>query len=141
MKILGLDIGDRWIGSAVSDEIGLTTRPYKTVEAKDLLIFLKETLHKEEIKTVVVGYPKTMGGSESDQTKKVVLHVEELKKKMPEIVWVLWDERLTSKHASQLKKTKTKEEKMHSHSIAAAFILKTYLDYLDFQKSLLQDQD
>lgn len=141
MKILGLDIGDRWVGTALSDEIGLTTRPYQTVEFKNLRAFLKTIIEQESIKTIVVGYPKTMGGTESDQTRKIVSEVENLKKEMPTIEWVLWDERLTSKQASQLKQTKTKEDKMHSHSIAAALILKTYLDYLDFQKALYRDQE
>ena len=83
MKILGLDIGDRWVGTALSDEIGITTRPYKTVEYKNLLSFLAETIPTEHIKIIVVGYPKTMSGTESEQTKKIVLQVEELEKRDP----------------------------------------------------------
>lgn len=140
MKLLGLDIGDRWVGTALSDEIGITTRPYQTVENKDLVIFLNKIMTTESIDTIVVGYPKTMKGVESEQTKKLVLFVEELKKKLPAISWVLWDERLSSKQAASLKHAKTKEEKIHSHSIAAALILKSYLDHLEFQKSLQNEE-
>ncbi len=136
MKIVGLDIGDRWVGIAISDEIGLTTRPYTTVEIKNLISSLRTIIDAENIQTIIVGYPKTMGGKESEQTKKLTLYFEELKQQFPSSTWVLWDERMTSKQAAQLKKTKTKEEKLKSHAIAAALILKTYLDYLDFQKNI-----
>jgi RNase H-fold protein (predicted Holliday junction resolvase) len=57
-----------------------------------------------------------------------------LKKKLEQefalVRWVLWDERLTSKRAQALKKKfVTKEEKYSSHSIAAAFILDSYIEY------------
>ena len=55
---------------------------------------------------------------------------EKLKKQFFNVKWILWDERLSSKRSEQLKKTKTKKEKIHSHSIAAAFILQNYLDHL-----------
>lgn len=139
MKIISLDVGDRWTGIAISDELGITTRPYTTHETRDLIPALKEILAKEEVKTVVVGYPKTMGGKESDQTRKVVAYADNLKKLMPDISWILWDERMTSRQAAQVKKTRTKEEKLQSHAIAAALILRTYLDYLEFQKSLLEE--
>jgi len=137
MKIIGLDMGDRWVGTAISDELGITARPYRTVEHRELVPFLKNVIREERIEIIVVGYPKTMGGRESEQTKKIVSHVDELKQEISEIEWVLWDERLSSKQAAGLKKTKTKDEKIASHSIAAALILKTYLDYLDFKKQLL----
>jgi RNase H-fold protein (predicted Holliday junction resolvase) len=44
----------------------------------------------------------------------------------------MWDERLTSKQASKIKSTKTKEDKLRSHAIAAAIFLSTYLEYKRF---------
>lgn len=136
MKILALDIGDRWIGSAISDPLGMFARPYKTVKAHELNDFLSDTLQTENIATVVVGYPKTMRGTESDQTKKIVAHVEELKKIFDAVEWQLWDERLTSKMANSIKREKTKEDKLKGHSIAAAFILESYLIYAQNKKNL-----
>ncbi len=136
MKTVALDIGDRWTGIAISDILGITARPLETVEAKDLDSFLANLIKQEEIDTVVVGYPKTMRGTESDQTKKVVAQFEKLKVVFPNLAWVLWDERLTSKQASHLKKAVTKQEKRHSHSVAAALILTTYLDFKNLQSSL-----
>jgi len=132
MKILGLDLGDQWVGTAISDELGMFARPYKTVQLHELDNFLKTTIAEHNISTIIVGYPRTMRGTESDQTKKVREKKEELEKQYPAITWMLWDERLTSKQADKLKKAKTKEEKIESHSIAAAFILSSYLDHRAF---------
>lgn len=137
MKILALDMGDRWIGSALSDPLGMFARPYKTVDVRNLESFLQETIAHEGITTIVVGIPKTLKDTDSDQTRKVKGAIEQLQRAFAAITWILWDERWTSQQASKLKKTKTKEDKIHSHSIAAALILGSYLDYLAFQKSLL----
>lgn len=134
MKILALDVGDRWTGTALSDALCMFAQPYQTIETTRLTVFIQEIINKEPIKTIVIGYPRTLRGTESEQTKKVKLIAEELKQSFPSIEWILWDERLTSKQAEKLKKTKTKEEKIISHSIAAAFILTGYLDYIHFQK-------
>ncbi len=127
MKTLALDLGDAWVGTAISDELGITARPLQTVKPKELVDFLKKTIETETIGTVVVGYPKTMRGTESEQTKKIVAQKEELATQFPTIKWVLWDERLSSKQAANIKKTKTKEDKIASHSVAAAVILTGYL--------------
>ncbi len=132
MKILALDTGDVWTGVAISDGRAIIAQPYETIKANKLIDFLQTTLAKEQIETIVVGHPKTMRGTESEQTKKVVALVEQLKQQFPDISWVLWDERLTSKQAAALKKIKTKEDKIKSHAIAAALILSSYLEYRRF---------
>lgn len=133
-KILALDLGDQWVGSAISDSSRMFARPYQTVAAAELEKFLKQTIDEELVDIVVVGYPKTMRGTKSLQTERVIKIKEQLEKKMPQIQWILWDERLTSKYAQQLGATKTKEEKLKSHSRAAAFILDSYLMFLQVQK-------
>ncbi len=134
MKLLGLDIGDQWTGIAISDDLHIIASPYQTVASKYLESTLKKLFEAEKISHVVVGYPVTMKGTESDQTRKIVAHKQELEALFPEIVWVLWDERLTSRQANAIKHAKTKEEKLKQHSLAAALILKSYLDHLAFKK-------
>jgi len=136
MKMLALDIGDVWTGTAICDPLGIVARPYKTLKTKELETFLSEVIGAERIKKVVVGYPKTMRGTESEQTKKIVVMKEKLQKLFTQIEWVLWDERLSSKRAGQLKKATTKEGKKLSHSVAASFILDSYLTFLQGQKQL-----
>lgn len=140
MKILALDLGDKWVGSATSDPLGITCKPYQTVDITQLSVFLSQVLGKESISTVVIGYPKTMSGGESDQTIKIVKTKEDLERQFPSvngttITWVLWDERLSSKRASTLQNNKSDpESKKKSHSLAAAFILQSYLDFLAFNR-------
>ena len=130
-KALALDLGDKWVGIAISDTLKMFARPYKTVTAPELEQALATILQEEPIDTVVVGYPKTMKGRESEQTTKVVQQKEDLQNKFPNVSWVLWDERLSSQRAdavsSAKKKKKSPEEKLRSHSVAAAFILDSYL--------------
>lgn len=135
MKILALDLGDRWIGAAISDVMGITSRPYKTVEIEELDSFIEKTISDENIKTIVIGYPKTLKGKESEQTLKVIGTKEELEKKFTQIEWILWDERLSSKRANVITQSRGKGK---DHSIAAAFILQSYLDYISFN-SMNQD--
>ncbi len=141
MKILALDLGDKWVGSAISDPLGITCKPLKTVELDNLKPFLKDTLSTQPISTVVVGYPKTFSGTESDQTKKIVKLKEELEQEFSvvnftEIKWILWDERLSSKRALEIQSGKyDHESKRQNHSLAAAFILQNYLDHLAFNRN------
>ena len=104
-------------------------QPYKTTPTENLEQFITTLLQEEKIDTIVVGYPKTMRGTKSEQTKKIETVKQELEQKFSSVTWVLWDERLSSKRAAGLKKARTKEEKIHSHSVAAAFILESYLTF------------
>jgi len=128
-KMLALDIGDVWTGTALSDESGLLARPYQTVKTVQLEGFLTNILEKETIKTIVVGYPRTMRGTISEQTRKIQRVKNQLEQKFNVASWVLWDERLTSKRAQALKKKAVGKEKHNEHSLAAAFILDSYLEY------------
>lgn len=129
MKVLALDIGDAWTGTALSDALAMFAKPYQTTESAHLVEFLTALFAKETIKTVVIGYPKTMRGTVSDQTKKVEDAKKMLETAFPDKKFIFWDERLSSKRADALKKAQTKEDKIKSHSIAAAFILETYLQF------------
>ena len=129
MKIIALDIGDRWTGIALSDPLGMFARPYDTAKTTELTSYLSTLIAKESISIIVVGLPITLRGTESDQTKKVKAITHALEKQFDTIEFILWDERLTSKQAARIQPTKTKEAKLRSHAIAAALILTSYLDY------------
>ena len=129
MKTLALDIGDVWTGTALSDALGMFAKPYQTAETKKLTAFLRDLFAKENIQKIIIGHPRTMKGTSSDQTKKVEEAKLKLEKEFPDKTFLLWDERLSSKRADALKKAVTKEEKIKSHSIAAAFILESYLQF------------
>jgi putative Holliday junction resolvase len=132
MKILALDLGDKWTGTAISDALRMLARPLETIETKDLHTFLTNILAQERISIIVAGHPQTLKGTNSAQTTKIEKQVNELTEQFPHVQWVLWDERLTSDQASELMRGKkfTKENKRYEHSVAAALILGSYLDYL-----------
>ncbi len=135
-KIVALDLGDQWVGIALSDALGIMARPVKTVIAAHLEKELTAFFVQETVTTVVVGYPKTMKGTESEQTKKVLATKEILEKNFPDKEFVLWDERLSSKRADTVSKNTSKEEKLKSHARAAAFILDSYLTFLNSKRNL-----
>ena len=135
MKIAALDIGDVWIGIALSDALGILAKPYKTVKSHELYEAINHLKDKEKVQTIVVGHPRTLKGTSSEQTKKIEATYAQLKKDFPLIEFVLWDERLTSKQADALKRPRSPEEKQHAHSVAAAFILRTYLEYRSMMQS------
>ncbi|MCA9770144.1 Holliday junction resolvase RuvX [Candidatus Dependentiae bacterium] len=135
MKTLALDIGDSWTGIAISDSLGMFAKPYTTIATHNLLQKITEILSEQSIGTIVVGYPKTMRGTESKQTQKIVALKQKLETAISSVKWLLWDERLSSKRAQKIKKTRTKEEKIKSHAIAASFILDSYLTHLSIRKN------
>jgi putative holliday junction resolvase len=127
MRTLALDIGDVWTGTAISDPLGITSRPYKTLATYTLFKDLAEIIKKETVSTLVIGLPITMRGTHSDQTKKVLAAKDELHAAFPALTIVTWDERLTSQQAARLKPGAAKKDKIDSHSVAAAVILSSYL--------------
>ena len=135
MRIIAFDIGDVHTGVAYSDDLGIIAAPYTSVATNILVSWLTHLLTTEPIETIVVGYPKTLRGTHSAQTEKVIAFVEMLKKQFPTITWKLIDERLTSKQAQIYLRTKSKKHKNSEHSIAAAIVLQTYLDALTISRT------
>lgn len=129
-KILALDLGDRWVGVAISDALGILARPLTTVAIEEIEQFLEKTISQEKIQVIVVGNPITMRGTESDQTKRIHEQAARLKERFLAQEWVLWDERLSSKQAANLKPSIGKEARREVHARAAALILQTYLMFL-----------
>lgn len=132
-RILALDPGDQHIGTAISDELHMLAEPYQTIKPAELKKFLTDLLQVENIQTIIIGYPKTMRGTVSTQTQKSVELQNELSQFFPQVKFILWDERLTSKSASHIKQAKNKSDRLYQHSIAAAIILQTFLDRALFQ--------
>lgn len=133
MRILGLDIGDRTIGVAISDPLGFTAQGVTTVRRKHLEQDIEEILKicKEyTVDTIVSGLPKNMNGTIGTQGEKVQEFCEELKKHI-DIEIKFWDERLTTvaAHRAMLEAdlSRSKRKKIVD-KIAATYILQGYLD-------------
>ena len=130
---MGLDVGDKRIGIALSDEGAVIASPRETLERsgnrKDIRYML-ELARREDVSEIVVGMPFSLDGSLGPQAHKVERFVEALKAET-DIRITTWDERLTTVSAerallegnvSRAKRKKTIDR------VAAALILQGYLD-------------
>jgi putative holliday junction resolvase len=135
MKIIAFDLGDVHTGIARADELGFCAAPYTTVDTKNLISWIEQAITDNLFDTVVIGLPKTLKGTDSQQTIKVIEYKENLEKRFPTIIWILWDERLTSKQARALKPQKIKRDKGKEHAIAAALILQGYLESVHYKQN------
>ena len=104
-RILALDVGDKRIGMAISDELGLTAQPLFTLHRTTLRADLKAIarfIRQHGVTTVVVGNPLHADGTESAQSGKAQTFARALEAEHPELKHCLLDERLTTKEAHEL---------------------------------------
>lgn len=134
MRILGLDIGDKRIGVAISDDLGWTAQAltiiHRSSDDKMDVSKLKEIIEEYEVEEILVGLPKNMDGTIGPQGQKVIAFVERLKTAIPLPV-ALWDERLSTVSAEKTlieADLSRKKRKGITDKLAAQFILQGYLD-------------
>lgn len=125
MRILGLDIGDKRIGVAVSDELEIISTPLEVIENDDKVAEkIREIINKYKIKKVVVGIPYTLKGSVGFQAGKTLEFADRIFKNMNiEVDYI--DERYTTKIPSMLFKKYSKKKLIDRYS--ASIILEDYL--------------
>jgi putative holliday junction resolvase len=131
-RILGLDVGDRRIGVAVSDELGLTAQPVLTLTRKNRrqdLGSLARLLRKYGCAQVVVGNPLYMSGDVSPQALKAQAFAQTLQLETGVGV-TLWDERLSSTEAHRHLDAagRTGDRRDVIDQVAAVLILQSFLD-------------
>jgi putative Holliday junction resolvase len=103
-RILGLDVGSRRIGVAVSDLLGITAQGLDTLQRRNKrhdFAALDQIIRDYSVREIVVGLPLRMSGAEGTQSEKMQLFAEDLRKRFRLPVH-LWDERLTSAEANRL---------------------------------------
>jgi putative holliday junction resolvase len=131
-RILGLDVGDRRVGVAISDELGVTAQPVLTVERRSLrndLRFLVRLIRKYGCVQVVVGNPLHMSGDVSPQARKAQAFAQALESEAG-IPVTLWDERLTTTEAHRHLDAAGHGGKRRAviDQVAAVLILQSFLD-------------
>lgn len=133
MRIMGLDVGDKRIGIALSDLMGWTAQGLETLErinTKKDLQRLEEIVKENQVHKIVVGLPKNMNGTLGPQSEKVQKFAEGLKKRTNlEIIY--WDERLSTVAAERSliqADVSRKKRKTVIDKVAATYILQNYLD-------------
>jgi putative Holliday junction resolvase len=101
---MGLDVGSRRIGIAVSDPLGITAQGLETLQRRNKrtdLTALERIVRQYAVKVIIVGLPLRMSGAEGTQSEKMQGFAEDLRKRFHLPVH-LWDERLTSAEANRL---------------------------------------
>ena len=103
-RVLGLDVGARRIGVAISDPLGITAQGLETLHRKNKkydLQYLNRIIRDYDVKEIVVGLPLRMSGAEGTQAEKIQAFAEDLRKRFNLPVH-FWDERLTSAEDNRL---------------------------------------
>ena len=129
---MALDVGDRRIGIAVTDLLGVTVQGRPTRGRKNLdddIKHIRNLVEEDGVGEVVVGYPRHMDGARSRQTEKTEAFVRQLETVLSVPV-VLWDERLTTFVAEQQLEEMGldwRKKRQHVDELAATLILEDYL--------------
>lgn len=135
MRILGLDVGTKTIGVAVSDELGWTAQGVDTVkrdqdDSEKDWEKLQKLINDLAVTKIVVGLPKNMNGTIGPSGEACKEFAEEVKKRF-DLPVILWDERLTTVAAERMliaADMSRKKRKKVIDKMAAVMILQGYLD-------------
>ena len=131
-RILAIDYGEVRTGIAVTDKLQIIASGLITVKTEDLIKFLIDYTHKEQVELFIVGLPKQMNNTESESEKHILNFLKQLKISLPKIPVKRIDERFTSKIAHQTMidsgmKKKQRRNKGLVDEISATIILQSYL--------------
>jgi len=131
-RILAIDYGTRRTGIAVSDPLRIIATALETVDTRSLERFLADYFSREEVDTIVVGYPRRMDGSPSDTMRYVEPLMGRLRHSYPDKRVVGYDERFTSVLAQRTIRQSgigkmARRDKALVDKVSAAIILQDYM--------------
>lgn len=133
MRILGIDYGQKRIGLAVSDLLGITAQGLETIPnrgAKPMIADLVKICKDNQVKEIVIGLPVNMNGSHGPKAEEILRLIPVIEKETGLVV-KSWDERLTSRQADRLmieEGLSRQRQKLNSDRLAATLILQSYLE-------------
>ncbi|MCD4665796.1 MAG: Holliday junction resolvase RuvX [Bacteroidales bacterium] len=132
-RIMAIDYGRKRVGLAVTDELRIIATGLTTVASAEIFEYLKKYLQNEKVDCFVVGEPRQMNNTPSESVRYIDPFVKKLKKEFPDISVERYDERFTSKMASQSlvfagAKKKDRQKKELIDKISAVIILQSYLE-------------
>jgi putative Holliday junction resolvase len=116
-------------GVAVSDPGRVIARPLEVVSSTGLSGFLGRLVREEDVSEILVGIPRTLDGDVGFQARKVLDRLDALKNELPDVRFVEWDERLTTRMAgAEARSGKQRERAGRVDDLAAARMLQEYLE-------------
>ena len=131
-RIMGIDYGRKRTGVAVTDPLQIIAGNLATVPTHTLMQFIKDYIAREQVDRIVIGQPTQLNGQPSESMKYITPFVNRLRKELPEMPVVMYDERFTSTIAHQAMidggmKKSDRRDKARVDAIAATIILNDYL--------------
>jgi putative Holliday junction resolvase len=132
-RVVAVDYGTRRVGLALADPLRVIAQPYGTY-APEAALQVLQRLHAEEgIETLVIGWPLTEAGTEGEATRRVERFIRRLRRLLPGVQIVRWDERYTSELAKERLREvggprKKRRDKGRIDQMAAVIILQEYLE-------------
>lgn len=136
MRTLALDVGDRRVGVAVSDPLGLWARPLLVITRRSKqedYRTIARLVAEHEASRVLVGHPVSMDGQVGPQAQRVERYAAGLAEQL-QVPVILWDERLSTVEAERLLRESgetSREYRSKVDAVAAAVILQSYLDAVE----------
>jgi putative Holliday junction resolvase len=132
-RLLAIDFGTKRTGIAVTDPLQLIASALETVPSHQLLQYLKAYVEREPVEAFIVGLPKRLDGTDTDNTPRVRRFVELLQKAIPAIPVHWHDERFTSVMALQAmiaggSTKKDRRDKGNIDKVSATIILQSYME-------------
>jgi putative Holliday junction resolvase len=115
-------------GIAVSDPSGTIARPLEVVPSAELAQALRRLVREEDVSEILVGVPRTLSGDLGYQARKVLDRLDALKKELPGVRFVEWDERLTTRMATAGARSRGGKKPGRVDHLAAARMLQEYLE-------------
>lgn len=139
MRTLGIDLGNRTVGMAISDAMGIIASPIGTarIDDQDLdqaLCEVQKVIEERQVDSIALGLPKNMNGTIGPQGE-YCLRFKEMLEKATGLVVTMIDERLTTKQADAIMleaDISRAKRKKNVDKLAATIILQTYLDRKGF---------
>lgn len=133
-RILAIDFGERRIGLAISDPLGITAQGLPTIDTKKIkkvFSHIQGIIEEKEVKKIVVGMPRNMDGSIGFKGEAVKKFIAELTR-IIDVEVITWDERLTTVQSQKIMQQMAikQREKEKVDQISATLILQSYLDSL-----------
>ena len=131
-RIMGIDYGRKRTGVAVTDPLKIIAGNLATVPTHTLMQFIKDYLSREQVERIVIGQPTQLSGEPSESMKYITPFVNRLRKELPDMPVVMYDERFTSTIAHQTMidggmKKSDRRDKSRVDAIAATIILNDFL--------------
>ena len=132
-RLLAIDYGAKRTGIAVTDPLQIIATALETVRTHDLLEFLKKYMENQEVEGIVIGMPKRLDNTPSENASRVTAFINLLKKQLPEIPVYPVDARFTSSMALQSmlasgSKKSDRREKGNIDKISATIILQSFME-------------